>query len=60
MVHFLNSYLSSGILKYPEFGIVCTRAKEIKEFFIVELQKRHSNRVLLDVVGVQLFKQLVK
>ena len=53
-------YLSCGVLEYPELGVVRSRAEQIEEFFVVELQKGHSDRVFLNIVGIQLLKQLVE
>lgn len=55
-----DTYFLGRILKYPQSGVVHSSAKQIKQLFIVQLKKRHTDRVFLDVVHLQFLKKLVK
>ena len=46
--------------EYPQLWIVLSGTEKIKELFIVEFQEGNSHRVLLNVVGLKLLKELVK
>jgi hypothetical protein len=55
MPHFLGR-----IFEYPQSGVVHSSAEQVKQLFIVELQKRDTDRIFLNVVHLQLLKQLVQ
>ena len=52
-------YFSGCIFKYSEFGVIVSCTEKVEEFFVVQFQKRDTDRIFLDFVTVQLLKELV-